>query len=106
MTDELLLLELVERKAIAGLRVVVVLLDIGDNTRSHHQLYVAGRSDLIIVLVFRLKVLSDDIPMGDDVGAKIVVDQSDEGGREQIGPHQPLEAHTGSQHRDDFGVAR
>ena len=104
VTDELLLLKLVEREAIACLRVVVVLLDIGNDAWSHHQLHVAGRRNLLVVLVFRLKLLSDHRSVRDDIGAEVEVHQGDESGREQVWPHEPLETHSSGEHRDDFGV--
>ena len=82
VTDELLLLKLVERETITALRVVIILLDIGNHTWSHHQLHVTGGGDLLVVLVLRLKILSDYRSMGDDIGTKVVVHQGYQSRRE------------------------
>ena len=106
MTDEFLLFKLIERESITTFCLVVILLDIGNHTRSNHQLHITRRSDLISVLVLRLEVLSDDVPVGDDIGTEIVVHQSNQCGREKIWSHQSLETHTSRQHGDDLRVTR
>ena len=82
MTDELLLLKLVERESITALRVVVILLDIGYHAWSHHQLHVTGGGDLLVVLILRLKILSDYRSVGDDIRAEVIVHQGYQGRRE------------------------
>ena len=105
VTHQFLILELVERETISALVVVVVLLEIGYHTWSHHQLHITGRGDLPVVFVLRFKVLTHHRTMGDDIGTQIEVDQRNQSRREKIGTHESLEAHASRQHGDDFGVA-
>ena len=58
MAYEFLLLELVEAESVTPLRVVVVVLHIGNYALIYLQLYVFGRSILLLVLVHRLEVLA------------------------------------------------
>ena len=58
MAYEFFLLELVEAESVTPLRVVVVVLHIGNYALIYLQLYVFGRSILLLVLVHRLKVLA------------------------------------------------
>ena len=105
VAHQLLVLELVEREAIAGLRTVIVLLDIGYDAFAHHQLHIGGREILLSVLVFCLEIVLDDVSLGDDVSAQSIVDNGNQGCRNQVGSQQALEADTGCQHGDNLTIA-
>ena len=71
MAHQLLVFKLIERKAIAFLHIVVVVLDVGDGSLRHLQLYVVGGRILPFVLIHGFEILLDDGSMGDDERAEI-----------------------------------
>ena len=74
----LLVLKLVQTETITTFATVVVVLDVGNHTVTHLQLYVLCGGDTFFVLVHGLKILADDGTVRDDVGTEIVGHQRDE----------------------------
>ena len=105
MTHQFLVLKLIQRETITCLGAVVVILYVGNDTWSHHQLHITGRSGTLGVLIFSLKVLTDHRTMRNHIGDEIEIHDSDECCREHIRLHEPFETHTCCQHRDDLTIA-
>ena len=57
MTHQFLVLKLIQREAEGRLRTVIILLHIGDDARSHHQLHIGGRGGAFGVLVFCFEII-------------------------------------------------
>ena len=53
-----------------------------------------------------LEILTDDRSLRNNRSTEPVVEDGDEGGRNEVGTHQPLEAETRGQHGNNFAVAR
>ena len=70
VTHQFFVLKLVQAEAIASLHVVVVVLDVGDDTFIYLQLHILGRGVLLLVLIHVLEVLSNHGAMWDDVGGE------------------------------------
>ena len=105
VADQFLVLKLVERKAVALLRSVVVVLYVGNDALSHLQLHVVGCRCLLLVLVGGFEVLPDDGAVWDDVGAQEECQQRQEYAGDHVWAHEPLERHSRCQHRDNLRVA-
>jgi len=102
--DELLVLKLVEREAVAGLVEVLVALDVGYDVGLYGHLYVAGIIDPFLLDIPLLKVEAHHTALGDDVGAEPVGHEGYDSCRNHVGAHQALQAHATGEHGDDFGV--
>ena len=105
MTDEFLVFKLIERKAVASLHAVVVLLEVGYDAWGHHQLHIVGREGLLLVLIGIFEVHTHHVAVGDDVSTQIEIEDGDEGCREHVRTEQALEADTSRQHGNDLGIA-
>ena len=101
---QLLVLELVQREAVARLAVVLEAVDVGNDARVHLQLDVSGRVGLSGLVVLVLEVDARHAALGDDVSAQPEGDHGNDGRRHHVGPQHALEAHARREHRDDFGV--
>ena len=88
--NEFLLLKLVETESIAMLPVVVVMLDVGNDTRSHLQLHILRRRVLFLVLVHRLEVLLDHGSVRDDISRKVIRQGGKKHARHHVRPQQAL----------------
>ena len=102
--DELLAVELVEREAVAGLVVVFEAVDVGYDAGIYLELDVSRGVGLARLVVLVFEVQAGDTAVGGDVGAQEEGGYGDDGGRHHVGAQQPLEAHAGGEHGDDFGV--
>ena len=105
VADQLFVLKLVQTETIPTFHLVVVVLDVGNHTFSHLQLYILGRCILLLVLIHGFEILPDDGPLGDDVCSKQECHDRDEGCRYHVRTHQPLETDTCGKHGDNFGIA-
>ena len=105
MAHQFFVLELVEAETIAALPTVVVILDVGNHTRTHLQLHVLGRCVALLVLVHRLEVLAYHRAMGYHVGSEVECDERDEHARNHVGAHQAAERHARGENGDDLGIA-
>ncbi len=104
---ELLVHELVEREAVAALRHVVEVGDIGHHAGVHLHLHVVHRGDVRLLLdVPVLKVHPCHVALRYDIGTEQVGGQGDECRREHIGTEQPPETHARALHGDDFRIVR
>ena len=103
---QLLALELVQRKAVARLAVVLEAVDVGNDARVYLELDVARRVGLARLVVLVLKVEAGLAALGDDVGAQAVGDHRDDACRHHVGAKHALEAHARGEHGDDFGILR
>ena len=101
---QLVVFKLVEREAVSRLVVVLVALHVGNDTRIYLQLDVAHIVCPLLVLVHLLKLQSGDATGRNHLGTQHVGDQCDDGGRNHVGHHQALEAHSGGEHGDNLGV--
>ena len=101
---QLLVLELVQREAVARLAVVLEAVDVGDDARVHLQLDVAGRVGLSGLVVLVLEIDARHAALGDDVRPQPEGGDGDDGGRHHVGPQHALEAHAGGEHCDDLRV--
>ena len=68
MRHQFLILKLVKTEAVAVLIIVVVVLNICDNARCNLKLNILGCRILLLILIHRLKVLSDDGAVWNDIG--------------------------------------
>ena len=68
---EFLVLKLVQREAITSFGVIVILLDIGDNTTPNLQHDIVGCRIFLVVLIQRFEVLAYDIAVRNHVTAEI-----------------------------------
>ena len=102
--DELLVLELVEREAVARLAVVLKAVDVGYDSGVDLQLDVFGGVGLALLVVFVLEVDAGDAAPGYDERAQAEGDHGDDGSGHHVGPEHALEAHAGGEHGDDFGI--
>lgn len=105
VAHELLVLKLVEFEAVALLRVVVVVLDVGYHAFVHLQLHIVGRCVLGVVAVECLEILAYHRAVGYLVGPEIVGEGGDKHTRNHVGAHETLEGDAGGQHGDDLRVA-
>ena len=103
---QLLALELVQRKAVARLAVVLEAVDVGNDARVYLELDVARRVGLARLVVLVLKVEAGLAALGDDVGAQAIGDHRDDACRHHVGAKHALEAHARGEHGDDFGILR
>ena len=106
MTYKLLVLELIEREAVACASLVVVLLQISYNARSNHKLDVAGRKRLLVVLILGLEINLYLIALRNNIAAKIEVYGSNERSRNHVGAQQSLKTNTRCKHGYNLGIAR
>ena len=103
---QLVVFKLVEREAVGRLVVVLVAFHVGNHPRVHLQLDVAHIIRLLLVLVHLFELQSRHTSRGDDLRAQHVSDQGDDGRRNHVRHHEPLETHARGEHGDDFGVLR
>ena len=68
VANEFLVLEFVQTEAISSFGVVVVVLNVGDDTFIYLQLHIFSRSILLLVLIQVLEVLSHHGAVRNDIG--------------------------------------
>ena len=94
MAYEFLVLELVETESVTPLRVVVVVLHIGNHALIYLQLYVFGRSILLLVLVHRLKVLAYYRAVRNHVGRECIAQGREHDAGDEVRAKESLEGNT------------
>ena len=106
VAHQLLVLELIERETVTRLGHIVVLLQIGNHTRLHHQLHVAGRKVTLLVLVLGLEIHLNLVALRNHIATQIKVNGSNQCRRYHIRAQQALKAYTGCQHGYNLAIAR
>ena len=81
------------------------MLDVGYHASVHLQLHVFGRGILLLVLVHRLKVLSDDRAVRNHIGRERVGECREEYAGNHVRAKQALERYSRCQHGDNLGIA-
>ena len=104
MLDEFLVLKLVEREVKAHLHVFLITSKVCDDTAVHFELHICTEILPSSVFVFIFELYALHISPGDDVRAKSVVEQCDDGCRNHVRTHNASETGASRYHGDDFGV--
>ena len=102
--NQLLVLELVQREAIARLTIVLEAVDVGNDARVHLQLDVSCRICLSWLVILVLEVDTRHAALGDDVSSQPEGGNSNDAGRNHVGAQDALEAHARGKHGNDFRI--
>ena len=79
VADEVLVLELIQREAVAALDLSVEVVDIGDDAGIYLQLHVLGHLGFLSALVLHLELQALHGAAGDDLGAEVEADDCQKG---------------------------
>ena len=90
VANEFLAIELVQREAVTTLGIVIVVLNVGHRATSDLQHHIVGSRVELFILIERLKVLFDNIAVGNNVATEIERNGRDENAREHVGAHEPF----------------
>ena len=104
--DQLLVIELVQRKAITGLAVVFKTFDIGNYPRIHFQLDVPCRIRLTGFVVLVLKIDTCHTAFGNDIRPEAECYYRNDCCRHHVRTQHTLEAHSRREHGNNFRVLR